>query len=195
MELTGVDAAISRRTGAIPSPYLRYVYHPDREVAAQQAKGQVRAEELEKLERTALAEYVANRFDAAAARRPAPWYSEVVVPLLAALERKTELWTIANVTNERLLGFLPSTAAVEVAVNVRHGYVKPIDRDPLPPDARAILSAIAAYDVLVAPAILEGDRDGCVRALTAHPLVPSVDVAREIVRRVERKFGSPGTAA
>lgn len=189
--LTGIDPEVVAWTGAIPNPYLRYLYHPDRQLSTQQAKRRVRAAELAELEAQALADYARPEADlaAVAGRRPAPWYAECVVPLIRALAARQPLRAIVNVTNGELVPFLPAEAAVEVAAEVAQGEVVPLPPDPLPPDARAILGSVAAFNVLATEAILSADRAGCVRALTSHPLVDSVAVARELVSRVERRFG------
>jgi 6-phospho-beta-glucosidase len=78
---------------------------------------------------------------------------------------------------------------VEVAADVAQRDAVPLPPDSLPADARALLQSVAAFNVLATEAILLGDREGCVRALTSHPLVGSVAVARELVSRIERRFG------
>jgi 6-phospho-beta-glucosidase len=190
-KLTGVDADLIGAMGAVPTPYLRYLYHPERQLRAQEQRPRVRAQELAELETEALAAYSNPDADlsAVAARRAAPWYQEAVVPVARALRTRSPLETIVNLTNGGLLSFLPMEIAVEVAVDVVEGEVRPLEPDPLPADAVAILQAVAAFDLLACDSVLEGDRMGCVRALACHPLVPSIDVARELVDRVEGRFG------
>jgi 6-phospho-beta-glucosidase len=189
--LVGTDLDVIERLRAIPNPYLRYFYHPDRQLETQRAKGRARAEELRELERRALAEYAEPETEVAAAtaRRPAPWYPKCVVPLLEALEHGTSLRTIVNVANGDLLPFLPRETTVEVSTELSSSSVEALPRDELPVDARAILQGVAAFDTLAVDAILAGDRVGCVRAVAAHPLVTSIGAAREVVARVERRFG------
>jgi 6-phospho-beta-glucosidase len=187
--LTGIDEQVTARLGAVPNPYLRFIYHPERQRALQRAAHRTRAEELEELEREALSEYAVGADPtAAAARRPAPWYSECVVPLIAARRGECSRM-IVDVANHGLLPYLPAETAIEVSAEVRNCEVKPLPVDPLPVEAVALLVQIATYDELSVEAILSGDRDGCVRALSVHPLVPSVDVAAELVQRIERRFG------
>ena len=194
VELTGVDGDVIAALAAVPNPYLRYLYHPERQLRAQQERPETRAEELMAFEARALAAYSAAEPDVAVvgAWRPAPWYAVSVVPLARALAFGAPLTTIVNVTNSGLLAFLPEEATVEVAADVREGEVRPRTPDSLPADARAILEGVAAFDLLATDSILGADRMGCVRALAAHPLVASIDVARELVDRVERRFGPLG---
>lgn len=195
-ELTGVDADLIAALASVPNPYLRFVYHPERQLRAQQQRPATRADDLKSFEQKALDAYAAAEPDlaAVAAQRPAPWYEVAVVPLVRALSSGAPLTTIVNVTNDGLLAFLPGEATVEVAADVVGGEVRPRTPDSLPADARAILEGVAAFDLLATDSILAADRVGCVRALAAHPLVGSVDVARELVDRVERRFGPLGEA-
>jgi 6-phospho-beta-glucosidase len=189
--LTGVDAGVVTRLRLVPNPYLRYLYHPDRQLAAQLEQEAPRARELAALEREALEDYADGAGPAAAARRrPAPWYSECVVPLVRSVVDDVPVRTIVDVRNQDLLPYLPPSTTVEVAADVRGGDVVPLPPDPLPDDARAILEQVAAYDELAVDAILAADRPGCVRALATHPLVPSTDVAAELVDRIEGRFGA-----
>src|SRR5262249_34307892 len=146
-ELTGVDADLIAATGAVPNPYLRYLYHPERQLRAQEERPRVRAQELEELETEALAAYANPDADlsALAARRAAPWYREAVVPVARALRTASPLETIVNVTNNGLVSFLPKEVAVEVAADVIEGEVRPREPDSLPADAAAIVHAVAAY--------------------------------------------------
>jgi 6-phospho-beta-glucosidase len=188
--LTGVDGDVAAWLGAVANPYLRYLYHPGRQLEAQRSKDKVRANELEELERQALAEYAQGADPAsAAARRPAPWYSECVVPVLRSILQGERVRMIVDIANQGLLSFLPQRTTIEVAAELENGLVEPLPPDPLPLDAQAILVELAAYDELAVPAILEGDHQGCARALAANPLVPSLDVARELVARIERRHG------
>lgn len=187
--VTGVDEHVTGALRAVPNPYLKFIYHPERQLALQRAKTQARAEELEELEREALSDYASGADPAAAAaRRPAPWYSECVVPVIRA-RRGERVQTIVDVTNHGLLPYLPARTTIELSAEIRDREVRPVPVDPLPAESVALLGQIASYDELAVEAILSGDRDGCVRALSVHPLVRSADVAAELVERIEREFG------
>ena len=188
--LTGVDADLIEAAGAIPNPYLRYLYHPERELAVQSERPSSRAEELLAFEAAALDAFAEGvDEDAVAARRPAPWYPECVVPLVRAFALGEPVRVIADVTNDGRLPFLPDEVTVEVPVEITGGTARSLPVRELPPDARAILQGVAAFDLLAADGILSGDRLTCVRGLAAHPLVRSVEVAHRLVERVEGRFG------
>src|ERR1700722_8361958 len=60
----GIDPRMIAWLGAVPNPYLRFFYHPDQQLAAQQAKGVTRAEELRSWEADVLAAYASGGYDA-----------------------------------------------------------------------------------------------------------------------------------
>jgi len=186
----GFDGELLRRLGAVPNVYLRYVYYPDRQLAAQRAKGRVRAEELLELESDALAAYGAGDASSVSERRRAVWYTECIVPVIGALVSGRELVTIAGVTNGLLVPWLPPETMLEVPVRVDGDGVGVLGVEPLAVDSQALLLQNAAYERLTVEAVLAGDREAAVRALAANPLVPSVDLAAAAVALIEAEFGA-----
>lgn len=80
-------------------------------------------------------------------------------------------------------GVLPGfdeDVVVEVSTRVDASGFTPLPQKPLPHAVRGLVQALAEHQVLAAKAAWEGDyRDG-VRALAAHPLVPSLPVAEQL---------------
>ncbi len=188
----GVDSRVLRWLGALPNPYLRYVYHPQRLCAAQQAKGTVRAEELLTLEAEALQVYGAADGDPRimAHRRHAAWYGVCVVPVIAAVCDARVIRMPVGVLNRGHLSFLPDDVMVEVTARVGVGPPEPITADALPLDTQSMLVRNATYERLTVDAVLAGDREDRVRALSQNPLVPSVDVARSALEIIEGRVGT-----
>lgn len=190
----GFDAALLRWLGAVPNVYLRYVYYPERQLAEQLRRGRARAEELLELEAEALRRYGAGGgSDAIAGKRRAVWYTECIVPVVAAILSQTPLTIIAGVTNGSLLSWLPPETMLEVPVKIADSEIRPIGVDPLAPDAAALLLENAVYESLAVRAIAGVARDECVRALAANPLVGSVDLAARTVELIEARFGPLGS--
>jgi 6-phospho-beta-glucosidase len=186
----GVAPALLRWLQALPNAYLRYLYHPDRQLEAQAAKSRVRAEELLELEAQALNTYGAGSdgSDIAETRR-ALWYTACIAPVIGGLVSGRALTTIVGVTNNDLLPWLPAQTMLELAAEVDEA-VQVLPIDTLAPESRALLLTNAAYEALTVDAILAGDRDACVRALAANPLVASLDVAEAAVGAIERECGA-----
>jgi 6-phospho-beta-glucosidase len=189
-ERLGFDGELLRRLGAIPNVYLRYVYYPERQLAAQRAKGRVRADELLELESAALAAYRADDAKAVSAQRRAVWYTECVVPMIGALATGGPMVTIAGVTNGGLLPWLPPETMLEVPVSVDNGSLSVLGADPLSVDSQALLLQNAAYEQLTVDAVIARDREAAIRALAANPVVPSFDIAAAAVALIEAEFGA-----
>jgi 6-phospho-beta-glucosidase len=188
----GIDPRLFAWLGAVPNPYLRFFYHPDQQLAAQQAKGVTRAEELRSWEAGALSAYASGGDPRPEATgRKAVWYELCVVPVIAAFLTRSELTMVVNVTNGSLIPSLPAFASVELTATIgSDGTVTPLPVDPLAPDAAALLAANAAYECLTVDAMLGGDRDARVRALAANPLVPSIGVAGKGVDLIEARWAA-----
>ncbi|MGW0230107.1 family 4 glycosyl hydrolase [Actinopolymorpha singaporensis] len=95
-----------------------------------------------------------------------------------------------NDTGEVLPVNLPNTGGVlpgfdedvvvEVPTHVDANGFRALPQQPLPHAVRGLVQALAEHQVLAAKAGWEGDRNDGVRALAAHPLVPSLPVAEEL---------------
>jgi 6-phospho-beta-glucosidase len=87
---------------------------------------------------------------------------------------------ILNTANRSALPFLDADAVVEVPAIVGRTGPVPVAIGPTPPHAQALVTAIKAVERTTIEAALTGSSELAVRALALHPLVPSVNVARQI---------------
>jgi 6-phospho-beta-glucosidase len=78
-----------------------------------------------------------------------------------------------------LPGFDQETV-VEVWCDVDGTGAHPIPQQELPHAVRGITQILAEYQRLASVAAWEGDRSDAVRALVAHPFVPTLAVAEEL---------------
>jgi 6-phospho-beta-glucosidase len=182
----GIDTEIIQALGAVPCPYLRYFFHPDRMLARQQGKP-ARAEQLLELQDSILAEYAhhtSGQMPEALAKRGANWYEKIIVPVLLALINDTRERIIVNVVNERTVPFLPEQAIVETACIVGSDGATPMGVEVTPADVRVMIQLNCTYEMLAAEAIVERDRKKALRALLLSPLVPSADAAQAILERM-----------
>lgn len=175
---------------AIPIPYVRYYLYPERILAQQQGK-MPRARQLQTLEQELLAAYNANSPDAstivkAVSKRGAVWYSAILVPVLDALIHDQPGTWIASVANDGLIPWLPSKTVIEVPCTIDGQGARPlpISSDLLPAELRGLLTSLALYEELAAPAIVEQRRDLAQRALVAHPLVRTLEGAERVLDAV-----------
>ncbi|MDI3299020.1 MAG: 6-phospho-beta-glucosidase [Bacillota bacterium] len=198
--LPGLDAAsaevkaflgYARRLGLIPNPYLRYYFLPQATVAearrALEAGEGTRADRVEAVDRQLLDLYRQpgrSEPPAELGRRGGAWYSE------AALGAMESLWTgrpalhVLDVPNQGATPDMPPEAVLEVDASVGPWGVRPVAHGRLRPELRGLMQQVKAYEELTVEAALTGDRETALAALVAHPLVPGVAVARELLEEL-----------
>ncbi len=184
----GLEPALARALGAIPSPFMRYYFHPDRMLKEAESKP-VRAQELRALGEEMLADFRQWRPERGGLpktlrNRGAVWYDKIVAPVLLALAEKRSALLPLNVANHGAVPCLPDEAIVEVLAPVVDGQVRPASPVELPPDIAALLRRHCAFEMLAAEAIVERDRAKALRALLANPLLRSYDQAETILKLV-----------
>jgi 6-phospho-beta-glucosidase len=175
------DPALPKLHGALPGPYMRYYAHPDRMLAAQRGRP-TRADHLRELADATLATFSRGEIPATW-RRPAPWYSLAVAPLIDSWLTTPGSTLILGLPNRGRLGWLPDDVIVEgpATVPVR-GPAKALPVVELPDLPRGILARHATYERLAATTLAAGppaDED-MHKILLANPMVTSLDQARAL---------------
>ena len=183
-----IEPAIVQAIGAIPSPYFRYIFHPDRMLARQQGK-RTRAEDLIRLQNDVLVDYQTclrtGQLPTVLAKRGAVWYNMIIAPLLVGLiEHRRSLHFILNVTNGQTVAWLPAAAVVEVNTLVDDGVVHSLSCPSLPLDAQSLVQRNCTYEMLAAEAIVESNRALALRALLLNPMIRTYDQAAAILDHV-----------
>jgi 6-phospho-beta-glucosidase len=164
-----IDVEVMRRIGALPLPYLRLLFHTDREVAAQRARPS-RAAELARLARRLEARYVADRagtLPEELEQRSTPWFERALVPALVELlgRRKGEEIYVSE-RNGAHIGDLPPGAIVEK--RKVGGVARAVAC--VPPAVRDLLARLAEFERLAAAAAVDPSTGAVIAALRAHPL-------------------------
>jgi 6-phospho-beta-glucosidase len=175
------DPALPKLHGALPGPYMRYYAHPDRMLAAQRGRP-TRADQLRELADSTLATFGRGEMPGAW-RRPAPWYSLAVVPLIDSWLTAPGSTLILGLPNRGRLGWLPDDVIVEGPATVPVGG--PAEALPvveLPDLPRGILARHAAYERLAATTLAAGPPadENMHKILLANPMVTSLDQARAL---------------
>lgn len=193
--LLQVEPSVCRHERALPLPYLRLLYHPERELRAQLARRCPRGAELESW---------AARLDAAyrlggapgleavtslLAQRRMDWYDQAVVPVLHALLGHEQRELVLNVT-----GVEPEIA-VELPCLVRGTTVTPIPQPALPPGPAALFGKIARYERAVLDLPREPRAGDIADVLSLHPLVTDPARALRLGERIVRSLAEPGQPA
>jgi 6-phospho-beta-glucosidase len=186
-----VEPAIVRAIGAVPGPYLNYVFHPDRMLAKKRGR-RTRAEELLDLQDEILADYersmASGEKPESLARRKARWYDAIIAPVLLAFVEAHALRTTAgrfilNVVNGQTVPWLPAEAVVEVPTVLEGGRVRPLATGPVPADVKALVMLNCTYEMLAVEAIVERDRAKALRALLTNPIIHTYDQAAATLER------------
>ena len=188
--IPGTDPADVAALEALPTPYLRFYLHPDRQLAAQLASTEPRAQVLKRLEAEMLGQYAGGVDPAAQSRRGALWYGVSVVPLMDAVLHGSDETFILGLPNAGDVPWAPSGAIVEIPTRVAIGGTFQRDRPTdLPTPAAALLVRHATYEALAVEALagvtdhraLVQRRDSLIEALTANPMVPTAALAGRLV--------------
>ncbi|GAB6098218.1 6-phospho-beta-glucosidase [Halanaerocella petrolearia] len=177
-----VDSDFVRNLGAIPLPYLKYYYHHAQQVEKVQAKDELRANELlgtqgeitQSLEED-LTEIPEQIYD-----RGAIWYSDVIVPLIAALEGSQTEEFIVNLSNNGLVDGVDNEVVVELPAVVNSAGIKPLQVPELPAEIKTLIQQAANYRNLATQAALSQTKGDILKALVANPQVPDYDTAYQI---------------
>ena len=192
-----------RSLAMIPNEYLYYFYYAADTVSAIRS-GNPRGAFLLEQQRAfyarsggdALADWRATRHDRersymAEARSAAgddsehdhdanAGYESEAMAVLEAIALNSRQVLILNTANRSSLPFLDERAVVEVPCVVGRAGPVPLAIGQVPAHARALVETMKDVERTTIDAALLGSRELAVKALSLHPLVPSVTTARSI---------------
>lgn len=171
---------------SIPSSYFLYYYFRDDILRRQQAEPRTHAEVIMADVPTYWQHYTEQAESDAPQLHPARsrgGIHELELAIDAMNAHFNDTGAVLPVNLPNTSGALPGfdhDVVVEVQTRIDANGFEPLPQRPLPHAVRGLVQALAEHQVLAAKAAWEGDvRDG-VRALAAHPLVPSLTVAEEL---------------
>jgi 6-phospho-beta-glucosidase len=172
--------------GSIPADYFRYYYFGEEFFREAQGRRLTRAGVI----MASVDDYWAHYREQAALDRPQldPARSrggihelELAIDVMSAFYNDTPARLPVNLRNTggALPGFDEDTV-VELWCTVDGSGAHPVPQRPLPHAVRGITQQLAEYQRLAATAAWDGGRADAVRALVAHPFVPTLAVAEEL---------------
>ncbi|QMV41849.1 6-phospho-beta-glucosidase [Cohnella cholangitidis] len=181
------DLDFLRGLGGFPSYYLKYFYLTDvmleEQLESLKANG-TRAEVVKRVEDELFELYRdpdLQEKPKQLEQRGGAYYSEAAVNLMVSLYNdKRDIQTL-NVTNGKILDFLPEDAAIEVNCVVTGKGPIPLPVTNVPEQAKGLIHAVKTYERLTIEAAITGDRAIALQAMASHPLVPSVKVAKALL--------------
>jgi 6-phospho-beta-glucosidase len=107
-------------------------------------------------------------------------YESEAMAVLEAIALNSRQVLILNTANRSSLPFLDERAVVEVPCVVGRAGPVPVAMGQVPAHARALVEMMKDVERTTIDAALLGSRELAVKALSLHPLVPSVNTARAI---------------
>jgi 6-phospho-beta-glucosidase len=115
-------------------------------------------------------------------------YEAEAMAVVEAIANNTRAILICNTANRSALPFLDADAVVEVPAVVGRAGPQPVAIGPVPDHAQALVQSIKAVERATIEAALTGSTSLAIKALALHPLVPSVNTAREIFAGHRRRL-------
>jgi 6-phospho-beta-glucosidase len=193
-EIEGKDSTFDSQLIAtlrmIPSSYLRYFYHQQRVLADQREGGPTRGEQVWEIEQQLLESYRDPGLcckPPLLEKRGGAHYSTLAVSLVTAIATDRGEVHIVDCRNSGALEDLPDDVAVEMPAVIDRQGAHSITAGHLPFSIRGLVQHVKAYEELTIEAAIGGDERAALLALTANPLVPSFDAARDLWRDIKEE--------
>ncbi|MBC1457354.1 6-phospho-beta-glucosidase [Listeria newyorkensis] len=183
----GWDPLFLNTLGMVPIGYLRYYYQTSIMLAEQKAavaKEGTRAEVVKRVE-TELFELYKN-LDLAEKpkqleQRGGAYYSEAACNLIHSIYNdKRDIQTVNTRNNGAVAGIDPDSAVEVNCVITSQGPI-PLTTGPLPIAVNGLVQSIKSFERLAAEAAVTGDYNTALLAMTINPLVPSDEVAHQLL--------------
>lgn len=178
------DSNYLKALAMIPCPYHRYFYMTDELIAKMKKELEsgegTRADQVLKVEEELFEIYADESLDTKPTqleKRGGAYYSDAAVSLISAIyNNKKEIHTV-NVRNNGAILNQPDDVVVEINAVIDSNGAHPMTVGKLPPEINGLVSSVKAYELLSVEAGVTGDYNTALKALAAHPLVPSVKIA------------------
>jgi len=184
----GWEQSFLEALGALPCAYHRYFYMKEKmleeQLEAVKTKG-TRATIVQKVESELFELYKDQSLDIKPPQlqeRGGAYYSEAALDLISSIfNNRGDIQTV-NVMNNGIIPCLPNDVSVEVNCVIDAQGAHPIQLTaPIPTQIRGLLQVVKAYEELAVKAGVTGDYEAAIQALTIHPLVGSVNLAKQIL--------------
>lgn len=183
----GFDRELIALFRVIPTKTLSLYFHADEVLKKQQSCARFRAEVLFEAEQQILKLYENEHLSEIpdlTRERNAVWYEETILPLIEALESKTEQRRILCVKNDGAIRDLPDDCSVELQADVSKKGIRPYKIGNCPHFLRGLFIGFKESERLTIEAVRHRSYEHALQALAINPLVPSVDTAKRFLDRI-----------
>ncbi|MEW7312705.1 6-phospho-beta-glucosidase [Buttiauxella gaviniae] len=114
--------------------------------------------------------------------RGGAYYSDTACSIISALYNNKKEVHVVNTANRGATPDLPDDAVIETNAVIDKQGARPLAYGRLPARIRGLIQSVKAFEELTIEAAMTGNTQTALLALAAHPLVPSVAVAENILR-------------
>jgi 6-phospho-beta-glucosidase len=171
--------------GALPSEYFQYYYFEDEVLGELTSKPTTRAEDILSWAPDYWRHYVEQAGSDSPELDPARSRGgihelELAIDCMDAVYNDRGETLPVNVPNRGSIPGFPDTLVVETLGRCHANGIEPLPLPGLPTHLRGLVEALGEYQQAAADAAWSGDARDAVRALAAHPLVRSVDLAERL---------------
>ncbi|EUJ31259.1 putative cryptic 6-phospho-beta-glucosidase, NAD(P)-binding protein [Listeria floridensis FSL S10-1187] len=171
----------------LPCPYHRYYYMTDNmlkdELASFHAEG-TRGEVVKRLEESLFELYKDPNLDhkpEELSKRGGAHYSDAACEIINSIYNNKGTKMVVSTRNNGAIDDVPYESAVEITSIIGAHGAEPINFGKFPPAQRGLLQVMKAMEELTIEAAVTGDYATALQAFTLNPLVPSGDVAQEVL--------------
>ncbi|WMT29318.1 6-phospho-beta-glucosidase [Bacillus aerius] len=187
IEAKNWEPSFVKGLGVIPCPYHRYYYKTkdmlEEEQKAAQEKG-TRAEVVQQVEHELFELYKDPDLSIKPPqleKRGGAYYSDAACNLISSIYNDKHDIQPVNTVNRGSIASIPAESAVEVNCIITKDGPKPIATGDLPVAVRGLVQQIKSFERVAAEAAVTGDYETALVAMTINPLVPSDEIAKQIL--------------
>ncbi|MGG0026920.1 6-phospho-beta-glucosidase [Bacillus safensis subsp. osmophilus] len=187
IEAKNWEPSFVKGLGVIPCPYHRYYYKTkdmlEEEQKTAQEKG-TRAEVVQQVEQELFELYKDPDLSIKPPqleKRGGAYYSDAACNLISSIYNDKHDIQPVNTVNRGSIASIPAESAVEVNCIITKDGPKPIATGDLPVAVRGLVQQIKSFERVAAEAAVTGDYETALVAMTINPLVPSDEIAKQIL--------------
>jgi 6-phospho-beta-glucosidase len=176
-----------RSLGCLPCPYHRYYYKTnemyEEELDNANTKG-TRAEVVMKLEKELFKLYKDEKLNMKPPqleKRGGAYYSDAACSLIDSMYNDRHDIQVVNTKNNGAITDIPKESAVEINCIITKEGPKPVAIGELPIAVKGLVQQIKSFEIIASKAAVTGSYQDALLAMTINPLVPSDNIAREIL--------------
>lgn len=183
----GWDLEFLQSIKAIPCGYHKYYYQTDQILEEQRGQlhnNETRADQVQQVEKDLFEIYQKPEVQEkpeALEKRGGAYYSEAAINLIKSIHLNTKSIHTLNVRNNGTIDCLPDDVSIEVNCVVESHQITPLQVGEVRPQIRGLLQVVKAYEELTVEAAVTGNKGIALQALTLHPLIPSVERAKNVL--------------